>query len=687
MNITSYLVVSLILLSLIVIYYYLQKPKATDIYKTYSQYLLRTPNPDVAFTYKYIGNGQYENYYVNYDPDVSDVIKKEINDYPVDGTGAKYTPNEHGTLIENDKGFIISGIDTQFECPDNWNWDTDAKVCKVNPICKNEDVNMFKGIDYYHFNLNSVRSKLSNQPQQLLQEDSVKYHDRLYVSCMENGTFTIEECQYNMLFNQLESQPNTSNPCVLYDICEDLKEYTIHKSDIGNGVVLNDNEYYICINSKSELRTCKDNSVFNVEVNGCVENNQCASQETGYTFPKNDSSYIMCNGGSEFTINCINGIYEGLGVNNLECNIDKSKTYFEFFSNEYLVMPIGMYIYKNNVQGIFQANPGTFTRHIPLAPDSSGFFKNERNLELYPLCEFNTEFVQYEDETTKEVGLSIPLDFNNYKDFVIKSIIPVSYYQDSLNNFNWNTLEDRPLLRLTDSYYRYDTKIKHKNNADVNLDAVEYFYFNYARVIYKPNTLYLSEVSDDVTSGILHYADFTIPSTVVVQNTLFTVALANLYCSVQSDGRYLVCFINPFDLTLVALIWDKSMITSEVLDENSLLLGITQSKLFNYSNMQLTNTRTFHIRLSSISWYGDTSIDDNYVLPYMLLMIAFSDYSQLDKKFAIINSIPIRPKIKLQQFIKQSESLYIPNSNLTGDYNYLLNIQQEINRRLLISYE
>lgn len=679
MNLKIYIIIFVVLVVFLILYYVIQKPKSNDIIDTYSRYLLRETNPATAFTYKSLGNGQYENYYLNYDPNIPDVIRKEVNDYPVDSTGIKYTPLEHGTVTESENGFRISGVDTIFDCPTNWIWNTIDKTCNLKPICNSDENNMYKGLDLYYFNLNEVQNKIPVKTNKNSNKN-VKYHDRLYISCLENENYDIEECELNTLYNQLQIQPNTNNPCQYYDICEDLNEYTIHTYDIGNGVQLKENEYYLCINSVSELQTCKDNSIFNQDLNGCVENNPCANKENNYTFPIDDKSYISCINGQQFTVNCQNNVYDLNGSENLECQIDKSQKYIDYFRNNYFTIPISLYEYQNNKKQIFSIAITTFTRSMTLDPNTSTFFKNVRNLELYPPFDIQSHFVAYEDENTLEKGISVELNVTNYKPFAKNYLLPVSYYKDSLNLFTWNLIEDKPVMKTTDKFYKYNNNIKHIENETINFKSIDYFYFTSNSVLYKPNETFVTYISSDC--GILHYADFVLPAMTTLQK-IVRFALQVLFYKILSDGNYLIYFINPFNLTICAIVWNKDLIIPSVLN-----FGLTITpKMFNYKIKKLPNNRNFHIRLSSINWYGDTNQTNNYVLPEMMLMITFNEFIQLDKQFMLINSIPITNKVQLNKFRKETEKLYTPNQKLTGDYNYLLNIQQNINTKLLTKYE
>ncbi|UOT91769.1 Vp91 [Aratus pisonii nudivirus] len=670
MNITVYIIISVCLFIIIFIYYYLQKSKnKLNIVDTYSRYLLREPNPVSAFTYKQLSNNQYENYYLNYNPEINDIIVKEVNDYPVDGDGVQYITTEHGTVTENDKGFTISGCDTVFECPENWYWDVDSKTCKLKDIC-NEQTALIKGLDLYYFNLT---------------EKSTKYHDRLYVLCKNDTVdYDIKECPLNSLYNQLSEQPANADPCVKYDICQDLREYTIHKVDIGNGIELKDNEYYICINSKSEIKECETNAVFNTSYNGCVKLNQCAFEDNGFTIPIDSNSYTLCNNGNEFIVNCQNSVYEGNGSDKLECVIDKSETFKDYFVNDYILIPINLYIYQNNVRSIYNATSGFTIRTMILLPseNENNFFTVSRNLTLYPTTQFPKYYVDYVDDITKEEGQSIELNSTTYPTFATKTTTQVSYFKNALIEFEWSVFEDKPIFQdVSEIYYRYNTVIKSITDDTLSLPAVDYFYFTSAAVIYQPKEVFIMEISSDKNTGILQYVDFKIPIGFVVTNLIFTLALKVLAYDIMSDERYIFYFVDPFSKSLNAIVWSTNVIEVSSFKDNS--VSFITSTLFNYEPINIINNRLFYIRLSSISWYGNTKTTENYVIPELLSPIIFTKYKQLNKQFQILRSETLSNNTSLDEFREQVKTSYVDNQTLTGDYTYLLDIQYKINNQLL----
>ncbi|UBZ25595.1 Vp91 [Carcinus maenas nudivirus] len=681
MTLLVYLLISFVLLVLVIIYYVLLKNKKQDINKTYANYLLTATEPDVAFTHQRLSNGQYVNYYLNYDSTKPNLLNKEINDYPVKGSGEIYKPKEHGDLTETDNGFRISGVDTIFECPDNWIWNKNTKNCTLPPICNASEVGKIKGLDYYTFNLNNVKSQIDDLKGDKDGKYLAKYHDRLYISCInDSGDFTVKSCAANKLYNQVDIQDDSVDPCILYDICNDKREYSIHQYDIGDGP-LQDDEYYMCINSQSVIQKCPVNSVFNAADNGCIQRNMCALEEDNHTFYINYDSYFICKNGHEQVVNCINGVYSDDGFDKLACNVDKTITIVSYFQNNYIATPISLYTYKNNKRELQQVDSGTITRKMSLAPDESGFFTiTERNDKLYPETTFNKYFIDYVDATTLEESQSIELTIDNYDPFKLHNIISVSYYVDMLSNFDWNIIEDRPKFNdILEKYYKYDTKIKHKNDDTFEKEAKDYFFFTSSSNLYSPNSAYVSYQLTDEFSGILAFADFNVENTNTLADSKLCQAFKVLHLTTMTDSSIIMYYVDCFDNTLCSIAFDSKIIPDSFEIESD---GSLKSLFYNYP-VNTIDPAWFSIRLSSISWLGTTITGEYYVLPEIFAILSFSTFIQLNKQFNILPSISLDDTITLEEYRISTENSYILDTPFTGSYTDLIDIQKKIALNLL----
>nr|WOZ57597.1 Vp91 [Menippe mercenaria nudivirus] len=673
MNWVTYFIIFAILVSILLLYYYIQKQKPTDLETTYSRYLIRSTNPDTGFTHKKLSDTQYENYRLNYDSSNPDLLVKAIEPYPITSSGSEYKPREHGTVIENTNGFTITGCDAKFDCPPQFQWDTVKKQCVITSLCKNDEVDIIKGLDQYHFD-NATFDV----------DKSTKYHDILYARCLENGEYALEECPQYTIYNQKDMQPATNNPCESYDICMDKPDYTIHHVDIGNGVILKEDEYYMCVNRKSVLKKCKSNSVFNVSANACIELNPCALQPDGFTIEHDLNSYILCTNGKEYTVNCANGVYTSNGFDKLECIIDKSKTIIEYFTNQYVAIPISLYEYANNEATIFHAVAGMTTKFVPLLEDNSGFYKTSRNKYLFEGIEIYDHFVAYENESTKEKGISVPLDESNYTNFMKSKLIQVSYYENALEPFSWNIFLHRPETSLPDMYYKFDTRIKHTTDKTVDLKSSDYFYFNTATVIYR--TPLSNTVSKDENSGIVNYADFKVPSPIQLPNVQFTLGYKVLTYTRFTDNNVIFYYVDPISRSLVGMLVSSDILVSGAFVDDPSNSGYIVPTLFNLPTLETVSSRfAFNVRVSSINWYGFTINDDNYIMPEILCCLYFRSLSDLDKQYTILNSEIISPSTDLQTFKEDTDKLYIPkNPRFTGKSAYLKTLIRSIQRQIQI---
>ncbi|QBB28610.1 Vp91 [Homarus gammarus nudivirus] len=681
MNIAIYAIIVAVLCLIVFAYYYLQKNKVQDIEKIYSNYLLTHTTPDIAFTYAQNPDGTYTNYHLNFDADNPKLLTSEVSNYPVVGTGESYKPTTHGTVTENKTGFRISNVDAVFECPENWEWNSDKKTCELVPICRVEDDQKLKGIDQYYFNLNVVQNRIDKKE---TAPATVHYHDRLYVKCLNKfNDYTIESCTHadeaRKIFNQRKIQPNIQ-ACEWYDVCSDFRNYALHHFYIGNYDILDDNEYYMCIDSKSIKQTCPENSVFNIPMGGCVEENRCNDKDNGFTFFKDDTSYAVCVDGVDAIVNCMDGVYTANGNEHLACNVDKSDSYVSFFTNKYIVFPIGLYTYNDNNKKLNMATIGNFTREMELAKDTSTFFKNPRNSILYESCMFSSYFIEYIDENTKEDSQSVLLDIDNYKKFSNSPNVVVSYYKDALLTITWNIIEDRPAnFKKDEVYYKYNTIIKHRNDSTVTLDASLYFFFNVAEELYSPNMSYFSQSKVDTDTGILGFVEFKIPKTVKTTDPILSSAFRVFSMTEITEDVTILYYLNCFDNTLNAMACNSKTIAKDSFTIAS--DGIT-SFLFNYPEWVASDT-DYYVRLSSIMWTGYTISAVNYVVPELFAIFQILSLEELDKQFNLLDPEPLTGSTTLAEYRIKIESKYNKNIPFTGNSADLIDIQTKLSDKFL----
>ncbi|AII15797.1 Vp91 [Penaeus monodon nudivirus] len=661
MSIVVYGVIALILFLLVFLYYVIQRPRSIDIEDVYGKYLISATSPDVAFTYRKRSDGKYENYYMNFSAE-GGLLNLVVSDHPVTGTGEDYIPKNHGTITESDSGFSIDGVTAEFKCPDNWTWSISNKTCKLMPLCTPDDEGKIKGIDYYHY--------------KQLQPDMTKsevFHDRLYAVCKENETYELNTCPDNMIYNQLAIQDATTNlPCTLYDVCSDMQEYETHRTQIDS-TVLGINDYYMCLNGKSVLKSCNEGQAFNGSLGGCVPVNICSGKDDGLTVPieGDDMYYTLCSGEQPYKIYCSTGIYELDGPDNLACNIDTSERYFDFFSNDIITIPTGLYVYKNNKREVRHAREEIVNKQMDLAPTDPSlvFFTETRNATLYQPISYQLYFLSYVNNETLEDSVEIALDSNNYKEFNPKYGTSASYFNNQLSVIDWNVFEDMPIFDVEDAvYYKYDTKIKHKTDGTFNEPSINYFYFNTAKELYEPKRP--KKLVKDEPSGILCYAEFEL-----LRKEVFSFMDVDLYKALyvlrlikMPDGVYIMYFTNPFDNELVAVAFSSKVIMEEGITITSTNKCV--SKLYNYDELKVEDVSKFYVQLTSIRWDGSVLSDDQYVLPNILAMVNFSNNKVFNKEFTILSRQELKENTNLVEFSDTVESKYNSIVEHSGDVSY-----------------
>ncbi|UVT30808.1 VP91 [Penaeus vannamei nudivirus] len=666
MNVFIYLLVVFIFITILIIYYFIQKPKKSkNVEDVYSKYLLSEDTPDTAFTYKRRSDGKYENYYLNFDTE-GDLLKMVVSDYPVTKTGEDYKPKEHGTLTENENGFRISGVAADFKCPDGWIWNSNKKTCSLIPICGSDDEGKIKGLDFYYFNLAKSMGLIKS---------ATKYHERLYITCLEDQSYNIKTCPDNMLFNELPIQDDTGElPCKFYDICEGMRNYEFHRQQISEDVVLEPSQYYMCFNGISNLKQCEEGAFFNEELGGCLEENQCMGKPDGFTLPSDLNSYILCQNEQEYSIYCKDGIYEALGPNALSCSIDKSQTYFKYFTNDFISIPIGLYVYKNNQKSERYAQTEMVKKSMALEPSTSRFFGAVRNDMLYDPVEYQKYFITYLDNTTLEDSVEVELDKTNYQIFNPKALVSACYYVHRLPAFDWNIFEDVPVSDYVNKessyYYKYDKVIKHTKDDTFSENSIDYFFFCTAQHLYKP--VDPTVIVTDEASGILCYADFKMSRFGISSN--YSKAFTVLKFANMGDSTILY-YVDPYENAMIAAAFDNSVILSDFVNVTDDGYTCTP-KMFTYDELKNDKPNEyFYIRMSSIKYDG---VVDNtmsrYVLPEILLLVDLKVATQMGKFFTILNTENLNIASDLTVFSTIVEDSFIPITEHTENISYFENV-------------
>ncbi|UHB41727.1 VP91 [Macrobrachium rosenbergii nudivirus] len=675
MDIIIYTIIAIILFIIIIIYYILNKPKRVDLLKTYENQLLTTKDPIYAFTHKKLPDGTFENYYMNYDTEEAGLLKREINTFPVTKTGESYKTHEHGTVITTKDGFTISGINTKFNCPSNWFWHETEHVCKVIPFCGSDDTGLIKGVDYYNFHTNNFQKELnkkSKEKQVMATKNDIAYHKRLYVTCLEDESFKIDTCPDNMLYNQLESQSGTVNPCNLYDVCNEMLNYTVHLNKIDD-YNLEENEYYVCIDGVSNLRKCRDDLSFDVTTKACIERDRCFDKPDDYTFYNDERSYFICKNKKEHTVNCRFGVFENPDMSYV-CKIDNTDGYITYYKSDYMTYPISayQYDYTTNTRIEIDVSDRMSTCSFPLDPTTHPFFSLPRQAALYPPIEYNTYVLKYKDPELKDLVLKEEFTNKNYKEYQTLNNITVCWFNGLLEYFSWNIFEDIPLVQTEYKYYKHNKQIKDKTNASFTVPSQDYFYFITANKLFTPISTSCSEKVFDPATGIFMYADVFVPAdplkTDPKVNTSFTV----LKMTKPNKNNYIMYTYDYRKNQLQAIVWRQEVINKKsfVLDAN----GKPVCVLFKYNPIKIKVPTNIYIRLNCIQWSGMTSSNENYVFPSILSILNTNNFTLLNEQFTLLDPVSLTGDTTLISYINKVESTFTEITTFTGTSEYFTDI-------------
>ena len=333
-SITLFLISIVCIILLVFLYYILINKTPETPTQVYGRISKKQKSLVTGFTYAKRGD-LYENYKVPIDATNFELIKT-LDKQPMNFDGSFYTLDsyKHGIITENNNGFKITGINADFNCPPNWNF-KDGK-CQLEDVCKNDDVNVYRGVDYYFFQENILDNTVPINAQYA--ENSNLYHPRLYMHCKQGNTDPVlKSCPPNELFRrESKVDGNLKSACIPYDVCQDKINNVKHNYPISEDELeLNYNEYYICRNRESVEETCPPTNIFDINLRACISEFVCRIGEF-FTIKVDDNSYIKCNNRVNEFINCSKGVFE-TDNKNFEC-LDPNcssirQTIFKSYSN------------------------------------------------------------------------------------------------------------------------------------------------------------------------------------------------------------------------------------------------------------------------------------------------------------------------------------------------------------------
>lgn len=301
-------IMSMFMIFVIAIYYFFCTYKNVAIKDRFLRYA-QTANIDAsAFTYARKSDGTFINYYADYDEAQGFTLTVKNETQPVMSNGKLYSEDlEHGTLTFTNVGFFVQGVFNEFSCNDKILFKDSSGNCKIRPIC--EHPNTYSGINIYQYeeyiNKPNVAHKF-NRTIPLDYNDEL-YHKKLYAKCDELATPTILLCNDNEMYDESVTM---SRPCKMFDICQNYPNNYIHNKQIDPSVVLFNNQFYMCLNKQSQLKTCESNCVFSANTKSCIAPNECTLKPDGYQIKVDNHNYVVCNGGVPEKMFCAYGIIE-----------------------------------------------------------------------------------------------------------------------------------------------------------------------------------------------------------------------------------------------------------------------------------------------------------------------------------------------------------------------------------------
>ena len=484
----SYLLVVIILIALVILVYYFNIPKKINVQSLYNDFALSNNKFPSGFTAGREGNN-YINYHVNLE---TANLDRRIESFPIDLDGLEYKSTPHGNMTFLDNGFQIEGISKTFTCPPNWFWNFDKETCELVPLCQNELYQTIKGINQYQFD--SIASALARDTNEI-------YHDRVYAICQLDNSFELGYCENNYIYNQLPAQPFSTNPCVVYDICNDENSGLRHRYQIKEGVVLEDNQYYVCEAGTSVLYTCTNSQVFSETLNACVEMGICFQKPNGYTFYLDNDNYQICLNERLFTINCRFGIYADdvtdptRSIYSCVNNICNSENFVSFYSNSFFSIPLSGTVCDNN-EPITHSCPLNELSYNVAVPTNT-VYTVQKDFVLnedikYPQEQFMYTNANFSEWACENVNLFDITDSASTVDFQYNENLPIGVFLVDGNpilNFNNYFGEIRQRIVTIDesgnqstSYSVYDT------------DATKYIGFMSDDVLYEMTSLVTSKI-------------------------------------------------------------------------------------------------------------------------------------------------------------------------------------------------
>lgn len=428
-QILLYLFVVIVCIALVFASAWINRPISHTPLQSFVELSQQAETIPIAFTWEK-RNGKFVNYFFNTDGS----LEEEVSDKPINYDGLPYEKYPKGLILEeNDEGFIVQGIQTPFRCPAVSQWDKDSKSCRVKPICSAEDEGFIRGINQYQ--MHETRN-------------SLQFHPRVYAVCSTGNIPELRHCLDNTVFNQIDRQPNSVNPCEYFDTCSERANKSRHRQQISNRP-LQDNEFYICEDGQSRLERCDVNLVFSSVLGGCIERGICWEQPNGTTIPieNNLNEYIRCENERPNVINCTLGLTTSEGAIQCINPLCSTFTISQWHTNDVVNQPLCMTsCFDGENQPSERCCSGEIkTYRIPIPLDQV-YIDSKSDL---------IEPIDYYDHQLETLGLTAyQCQHVEFKDIVNNPIVEASYNQH-FPSFNFNIIQNRPEIFTSDVIRTY----------------------------------------------------------------------------------------------------------------------------------------------------------------------------------------------------------------------------------------
>ena len=213
------------------------------------------------------------------------------------------------------------------------------------------------------------------------------------------------------------------------------------------------NEYYICEDGISILKSCDPPLVYNTSFGACLELGPCWNRQDNTTvrIANSDSSYYLCKNQQEHIVNCAMGVYTDNSSQKLECiNADcGSERYEKFFSNSFFNYPVSAWVCYNNK--LIENKCEGITKQFSQSIEQPFSFYAKPKYTLYEeKIEYFSKTIKYIPNTNFGETMCMDLDESNIKDYALKNTVLASF-NHALGKENWNFLNKSPIANV----YKY----------------------------------------------------------------------------------------------------------------------------------------------------------------------------------------------------------------------------------------